>query len=45
MDKSDLQIVPPEYIIIRPPVEGSSHSVLIHGTGVVFAVLIKGCMA
>jgi radical SAM superfamily enzyme YgiQ (UPF0313 family) len=33
MDKSDLQIVPPEYIIIRPPVEGSSHSVLIPVTG------------
>jgi radical SAM superfamily enzyme YgiQ (UPF0313 family) len=33
MDNSDLQIVPPEYIIIRPPVEGASHSVLIPVTG------------
>jgi radical SAM superfamily enzyme YgiQ (UPF0313 family) len=33
MDKSDLQIVPSEYIIIRPPVEGSSNSVLIPVTG------------
>lgn len=33
MDKSDLQIVPPDYIVIRPPVEGSSQSVLIPVTG------------
>ena len=33
MENSDLQIVPPEYIIIRPPVEGASRSVLIPVTG------------
>jgi radical SAM superfamily enzyme YgiQ (UPF0313 family) len=33
MDESNLQVVPPDYIIIRPPVEGASHSVLIPVTG------------
>ncbi|MFX0024786.1 MAG: radical SAM protein [Candidatus Hermodarchaeota archaeon] len=33
MDNTDLQIVPPEYIIIRPPVEGASRSILIPVTG------------
>lgn len=33
MDNTDLQIVPTEYIVIRPPVEGASRSILIPVTG------------
>lgn len=33
MDNTDLQIVPPEYIVIRPPIEGASRSILIPVTG------------
>jgi len=33
MDKTDLQIVPTEYIVIRPPIEGASRSILIPVTG------------
>ncbi|MFX1590687.1 MAG: radical SAM protein [Promethearchaeota archaeon] len=33
MDNTDLQIVPTEYIVIRPPIEGASRSILIPVTG------------
>ncbi len=33
MNNTDLQIVPAEYIVIRPPVEGASRSILIPVTG------------
>jgi radical SAM superfamily enzyme YgiQ (UPF0313 family) len=33
MEDRELKIVPPEYIVIRPPVEGASRSVLIPVTG------------
>jgi len=33
MDESNLQVVPPDYIVIRPPVEGASRSILIPVTG------------
>ncbi|MFX0031043.1 MAG: radical SAM protein [Candidatus Hodarchaeota archaeon] len=33
MEDTELKVVPTEYIVIRPPIEGSSHSVLIPVTG------------